>query len=122
VARLISPAGPAGDVLAGRCPSCHQGRLFAGLVRLADRCERCGLDYSQFNVGDGPAAFLILGVGAVLVVGALVMDGMFEPAWWVHLIWLPIGAALTLGGLKLAKAWLVGAEYRNAAHEGRLVK
>ena len=33
-----------------------------------------------------------------------------------------IGAVLTLGGLRLAKAWLLGAEYRNAAHEGRLVK
>jgi uncharacterized protein (DUF983 family) len=40
----------------------------------------------------------------------------------VHLVWLPVGAALTLGGLRLAKAWLLGAEYRNAAHEGRLVK
>ena len=61
-------------------------------------------------------------VGAILVIGALVVDAAYEPAWWVHLIWLPIGAALTLGGLRLAKAWLLGAEYRNAAHEGRLVK
>ena len=81
----------------------------------------CGLDFTQFNVGDGPAAFLILIVGALLVVGALVVDVAYVPAWWVHLIWLPVGAALTLGGLRLAKAWLLGAEFRNAAREGRLI-
>jgi uncharacterized protein (DUF983 family) len=118
----MSVAGPAGQWLAGTCPACDTGRLFAGPVRLANRCNLCGLDFSQFNVGDGPAAFLILIVGALLVVGALVVDGLFEPAWWVHLVWLPIGAALTLGGLRLAKAWLIGAEYRNAAHEGRLIR
>ena len=118
----MKPRGPAGQWLAGLCPRCEKGRLFAGPVRLADRCSKCGLDFQQFNVGDGPAAFLILIVGAVLVVGALVVDAAYEPAWWVHLVWLPIGAVLTLGGLRLAKAWLLGAEYRNAAHEGRLVK
>lgn len=122
MARLISPGGPAGQWLAGTCPACEKGRLFAGPVRFAERCNQCGLDFSQFNVGDGPAAFLILIVGALLVMGALVVDVTFEPAWWVHLVWLPVGAALTVGGLRLAKAWLIGAEYRNAAHEGRLAK
>jgi len=107
--------------LTGSCPRCGEGRLFAGPVRFAARCARCGLDFGQFNVGDGPAAFLILIVGAILVIAALVVDARFEPPWWVHLVWLPVGLALTLGGLRLAKAWLLGAEYRNRAHEGRLV-
>ena len=119
---LSSSTGPAGQWLAGRCPACLQGRLFAGPVRLADRCEHCGLDFQQFNVGDGPAAFLILGVGALLTIAALWLDAAVEPAWWGHLIWIPLGLGLTLGGLRLAKAWLLGAEYRNAAHEGRLAK
>lgn len=118
----MSRSGPAGQWLAGLCPGCEKGRLFAGPVRFADRCGACGLDFSQYNVGDGPAAFLILVVGALLVIGALVVDAAFEPAWWVLLVWLPVGAALTVGGLRLAKAWLLGAEYRNAAHEGRLAK
>ena len=107
--------------LTGTCPRCGRGRLFAGPVRFADRCGACDLDFTQFNVGDGPAAFLILIVGAVLTVLALVTDAALEPPWWVHLIWLPVGIALTLGGLRLAKAWLLGAEYRNRAHEGRIV-
>ena len=91
-------------------------------MQFASKCERCGLDFSQFNVGDGPAAFLILIVGTVLTVGALLLDAAAEPPWWVHLVWLPVGLVLTLGGLRFAKAWLLGAEYRNRAREGRIVR
>lgn len=106
--------------LKGSCPRCGDGRLFAGPLRFAYRCGACSLEYSQFNVGDGPAAFLILIVGAVLVVGALLLDAAAEPPWWVHLVWLPVGLLLTAGGLRLAKAWLLGAEYRHRAREGRI--
>lgn len=106
--------------LTGSCPRCGKGRLFAGPVRLRARCDHCGLAFDRFNVGDGPAAFLIFAVGALLTVGALMLDAAAEPAWWVHLVWVPVGLALTLGGLRLAKSWLLRAEYRNAAREGRI--
>ena len=108
--------------LTGACPRCGEGTMFAGWVRFADRCRACGLDFSSFNVGGGPAAFLIFIVGTITVVGALVVDGAFSPPWWVHLIWIPIPAALTIGGLRLAKAWLLGQEYRHRAREGRIVE
>ena len=73
-----------------------------------------------FNVGDGPAAFLILIVGAILTVLAIVVDLSLSPPWWVHLVWLPTGLALTLGGLRIAKAWLVAQEYAHRAREGRI--
>ncbi|WP_408022120.1 DUF983 domain-containing protein [Sphingomonas lutea] len=91
-------------------------------MRFADRCRSCGLDFAAFNVGDGPAAFLIFIVGAVVTVGALVLDGAAQPAWWVHLVWVPVTAALTIGGLRLGKAWLLAQEYRHRAREGRIVK
>jgi uncharacterized protein (DUF983 family) len=110
---------PLTSALTGSCPRCGKGRLFAGPVRFAERCTSCGLDFAQFNVGDGPAAFLILIVGALLVIGALWLDAAAEPPWWVHLLWLPVGLLLTAGGLRLAKAWLLGAEYRHRAREGQ---
>lgn len=94
--------------------------MFDGWVRFAHKCGSCGLDFDSFNVGDGPAAFLILIVGAVVTVGALVIDGAFAPPWWVHLVWVPVAAALTIGGLRLAKAWLLAQEYRHRAREGRI--
>ena len=35
------------------------------------------------------------------------LDAAAEPPWWVHLIWVPVAAALTIGGLRLSKAWLL---------------
>jgi uncharacterized protein (DUF983 family) len=113
---------PLSSAISGRCPRCGKGRLFSGLVRFAPRCDACGLDFSSFNVGDGPAAFLIFIVGTITVVGALVVDGAFSPPWWVHLVWLPVAAGLTVGGLRFSKAMLLALEYRHRAREGRVAK
>ena len=117
--REVSPLAGA---VAGRCPRCKSKTLFGGWVRFADRCRACGLDFSRFNVGDGPAAFLILIVGAVLTVAALVTDGAYSPRWWVHLIWLPVGLAMTVFGLRWGKALLLTQEYVHRASEGRIAE
>ena len=116
----VSEPAPLTAALAGSCPRCGARTLFDGWIRFADKCRGCGLDFTAFNVGDGPAAFLILIVGAIVTVGALVLDGAAEPRWWVHLIWVPIAAALTIVGLRLGKAWLLAQEYRHRAREGRI--
>ena len=124
----MSPAAKAEEpsslkvAFAGNCPRCGAHGLYSGWVNFAPRCGICGLDFSGFNVGDGPAAFLILIVGAIVVVGALLLDAAAEPPWWVHLIWVPIAAALTIGGLRVSKAWLLAQEYRHRAREGRIAK
>ena len=110
------------SAIAGRCPGCNQGKLFSGWVSFAPCCSACGLDFSSFNVGDGPAAFLIFVVGTITVVGALVVDGAFSPPWWVHLVWVPVAAGLTIGGLRLSKAWLLAQEYKHRAREGRIAE
>ena len=116
----MSEPTPVAAALAGKCPRCGSPGLFAGWVRFAPKCRGCGLDYDSFNVGDGPAAFLILIVGAIVVIAALVLDAAAEPPWWVHLIWVPVAGALTIGGLRLAKAWLLAQEYKHRAREGRI--
>ena len=106
--------------LKGACPRCGQAPLFEGLVRFASRCRACGLDFASFNVGDGPAAFLILLVGAILTIGAITVELAWEPSFWVHLVWIPLGLALTIFGLRFGKAVLLAQEYRHRAGEGRL--
>ena len=105
---------------AGHCPRCDARTLFRGWVSFAPRCPGCGLDFAAFNVGDGPAAFLILIVGAILTTAAITVELVFEAPYWVHLLWLPLGLALTVGGLRLGKALLLAQEYRHRAREGRL--
>jgi uncharacterized protein (DUF983 family) len=118
----VGEISPVAGAVQGLCPRCKSKTLFAGWVRFADRCRACGLDFASFNVGDGPAAFLILIVGAILVAGALAVDGSYSPPWWVHIVWVPIGLALTIVGLRVAKAVLLTQEYRHRAREGRIVE
>ncbi len=115
-------AGPSPLALAlrGKCPRCGEGRLFAGPFRFAPLCSACGLDFAAFNVGDGPAAFLILIVGAIVTGLAIWLELAAAPAWWVHLIWIPVTAGLTIAGLRLGKAALLAQEYGTEAREGRI--
>ena len=107
--------------LFGLCPQCGARTLFAGMAKFAPRCRSCGLDYTQFNVGDGPAAFLTLLIGAVTLVLALWLEFSWHPPIWVHaLLWVPFVAGSTLWGLRVAKAALLVTEYKRDAGEGRL--
>ncbi|MDV3257184.1 MAG: DUF983 domain-containing protein [Sphingomonas sp.] len=103
----------------GLCPACGARTLFSGAARFSPACASCGLDFQGYNVGDGPAAFLILIVGAIVAGGAILLDQLVSPPWWLHLVWLPIGAALTLYGLRVGKAALLYQEHRHHAREGK---
>ena len=118
---LIAAAPPVAAALKGLCPRCGARGLFSGVVAFAPRCRQCGLDFSAYNVGDGPAAFLTLILGAISVGLAVWLQLAFDPPLWVQmLVWIPVALILTLLALRLAKAALLGAEYRNAAREGRI--
>lgn len=117
----VSSPAIAEVALKGLCPRCGRPLLFAGWVKFADRCSGCGLDFTRFNVGDGPAAFLTLILGALVVAGAITLEPTLHPPLWLHmLIWIPVTAAGVIWSLRVAKAALLAAEYRNAAREGRI--
>jgi len=107
--------------LKGLCPRCGEPTLFAGMLRFADKCSACGLDISSFNVGDGPAAFLTLILGTLVVIMAIALELTLSPPLWLHmLIWIPVTLAGTIGTLRLTKGALLAAEFRNAAREGKI--
>ncbi|MBU2033726.1 MAG: DUF983 domain-containing protein [Alphaproteobacteria bacterium] len=114
-----SPAPSLGEVaLFGCCPRCGKRTLFAGVVKFAPRCSACQLDFDRFNVGDGPAAFLTLILGALISGLAIWLDVAVRPPFWVHiLLWVPITIGAVLGGLRVSKSLLMTAEYRNRAGE-----
>lgn len=108
--------------LFGRCPRCGKGPLFAGYLTLRPKCSSCGLDYSGFDPGDGPAVFVILIVGAIAAGCALYVEFTFQPPIWVHaLISIPLVTVLSYSLLRLMKSVLVILEYRHEAQEGRRV-
>lgn len=117
----VNAPAPAQVALGGLCPACGAKTLFAGSLRFADHCPACGLDYGQFNVGDGPAAFLTLIVGGLIAGLAIWLELIASPPWWVHaVIWLPVTIIGVMLSLRVAKAALLALEYRNKAREGRI--
>jgi uncharacterized protein (DUF983 family) len=83
--------------LRGRCPACGQGKLFRGFLALRPNCEHCGLDYAFADSGDGPAVFVILIGGFIVVGAALVAEILYQPPLWLHaLLWGPLILVVTL--------------------------
>src|SRR5699024_900942 len=81
-ARRFTADGMTGPSLAraslgGLCPRCSAATLFDGPLAIAPKCQACGLDFAAFNVGDGPAAFLILIVGAIIAAAAIALELAF---------------------------------------------
>jgi len=77
------------------------------------------MDYEQFNVGDGPAAFLTLIVGAIMLGLALWLEFAVHPPLIIHLIlWPVLVIGSVVGALRIAKGMLLALEYRNKAREG----
>jgi uncharacterized protein (DUF983 family) len=112
---------PLACALRGLCPRCGAKTLFRGVASFSPSCRACGLDYDAFNVGDGPAAFLILIVGALITTLAILLELGASPPFWVHiLLWVPLTAVAVIGSLRVAKGLLLALEYRQNAREGRI--
>lgn len=106
--------------LAGRCPRCGQGRMFRNFINVVPKCEVCGLDFAFADSADGPAVFVML-FGGFLVVGfALWLEIRFEPSFWVHVVTtVPLLLIVCLGLLRPLKGVLIALQYANRAEEGR---
>lgn len=106
--------------LTGRCPRCREGHLFSGFLTVGKGCERCGLDYSFADAGDGPAIFVILISGFIVVGAALIVEVVYQPPFWLHaLLWGPLILIVTLLPLRLLKGLLIVLQYHHSAAEGR---
>jgi uncharacterized protein (DUF983 family) len=99
--------------IACKCPRCGEGRLFSGYLKVASRCESCGLDLKFAENGDGPAIIIIFIVGAIVGTAALLVDMAFRPPLLVHLsLWLPATLLLSLALLRPFKAIMIAFQYR----------
>ena len=114
---LVSPfkAG-----LSYKCPRCGEGDLFSGYLKVAPRCESCGLDLKFADSGDGPAIFVIFAVAPIVILLAFIVEALFHPAPWMHLvIWIPTIILLSLWFLRPFKATMIALQYQRGAGEGQ---
>ena len=105
----------------GRCPRCGKGHIFAGFLKMRERCEVCGLDYSYADPADGPAIFVQLFACVPGVLFMIMLEILKSPPLWVHLfVSLPIVVLSTVAPLRPIKGWLVASQFYFQAREGRL--
>jgi uncharacterized protein (DUF983 family) len=115
------PLSPALTGLTCRCPRCGKGRLFQGFLNTRPHCEACGLDYGFIDSGDGPAVFVILLAGFVVVGAALIVEFKYAPPFWLHaVLWGPLILVTTLLPLRLMKGLMIALQYHHKAAEGRM--
>ena len=108
--------------LACRCPRCSRSKLYDGFLNLRSRCEACGLDYAFIDTGDGPAIFIMMLAGAIVVAAALIVEVKYQPPFWVHAaLWLPLILVTTLLPLRAMKSLLIALQFHHKAAPGRLV-
>jgi uncharacterized protein (DUF983 family) len=120
---MSSPDRPAPSTLATallcRCPRCGRGKLYDGLIAVAPRCAVCDLDLHAHDAGDGPAVFVVLLLGAVVVVLAVTVEFVFAPPLWVHaVLWTPIVLIGSIAMLRPLKAGFIALQYCHRALGG----
>lgn len=115
------PSGFIAQAFAAQCPACHDESMFTGWIAFHDRCPACSFDYNEYNVGDGPAAFLTLIIGALVCAMALTLEFTLYPPFWLHIIiWPIVITVMVIALLRLSKAAMLIEEHRKAFREGRL--
>ena len=114
------PQSPYSTGLRGRCPRCGDGRMFDGFLDIRKTCDNCELDYGFADAGDGPAVFVTLLGGFILMGMALFVQMKFSPpVWLLMLIFAPLTLIVCVGLLRPLKGLLVALQFRNKAEQGR---
>lgn len=109
--------------LTGSCPRCGKSSMFSGLLKLADKCPSCGLDYSFADAGDAPAIFVMTIAGFLVLGLAAYIEIVYQPPYWVHaVIVIPFAAVVCIGLLRPTKSLMIAMQYFTKAEEGRRVK
>ncbi len=103
------------------CPRCGNGKLFQGILKPADACEFCGLDFEFIDSGDGSAVFVILIIGFIITAMAMGLQIAANPPLWVHmLLWTPLIVVLSVWGLRFSKGVMIALQFQTNAKQGEL--
>ena len=101
----------------GNCPACGSGKLFARYLKVADKCETCGLALAGHQADDAPPYFTIVIVGHIVVPIALIVERTFQPPLIVYgTIFSTSAIILALISLPMVKGAVVGLQWALRMH------
>jgi uncharacterized protein (DUF983 family) len=105
------PTSPLRIAFIHRCPRCRTGALYIGYLTIRESCPHCGLDYTDHDVGDGPAFFALTILCFFIVAFATALEILRVPYWINMLGSAMMLAALTPLLLRWFKSYLVALKY-----------
>jgi uncharacterized protein (DUF983 family) len=91
-----------------------------GLLKPASSCAHCGLDFHPDESGDGPVAFVVLILGAIVLPLVFWVEFRFNPPYWLHLlIWPPVLVGGSVVLMRPMKGVLIALHLHHLAAEGK---
>jgi uncharacterized protein (DUF983 family) len=100
-----------------KCPSCGEGHMFVGYLKVADQCPVCREELSHHRADDGPAYLTILIVGHLMGILMHVIFINFRPEPLVMATGFTVGCvALSLYLLPRFKGFIVAMQWAKRMH------
>lgn len=113
--RAVWPAMRAG--MLGRCPQCHEGRVFSSFLKVSHECSVCGEELHHHRADDAPPYLTIFIVGHIVVPLMLLVERSYHPDMWVHwAAWPLLSLVLAFGMLPGIKGGFVGLQWALRMH------
>ncbi|MFG1462873.1 DUF983 domain-containing protein [Xanthobacter sp. DSM 24535] len=101
----------------GRCPNCGAGRMFSSYLTVLEACPVCDEELHHHRADDAPPYAVIFVVGHIVVPLLVLVEEIFRPAVWIHLVtFLPLTLALSLALLPVLKGALIALQWSRRMH------
>ncbi|MFG6660318.1 DUF983 domain-containing protein [Sulfitobacter sp. 915] len=100
-----------------RCPSCGEGKILFGYLKVKDQCDCCGQELHHASVDDGPAYFTLMVVVAIIFPMFAVIYSLSEPEpFVVALLMMALATVLALLVLPRVKGMFIGLQWSKRLH------
>lgn len=101
----------------GKCPSCGNGPLMRGYLKVRDECAVCGEELHHHRADDGPAWATIIVSGHLLAPLMLLVFEIWRPEGWIMAIgFSTVFTLLALYMLPRLKGAFVGFQWAKRMH------
>jgi uncharacterized protein (DUF983 family) len=101
------------SALSLKCPQCKKSSLYDKFFRLKNKCDSCGYNLKDIDVGDGPAYAGIFFVSFLIPILAIILEIYYEPSIWVHVVlWFPLIIIFSIFTIAISKSIFIWVDYR----------
>ena len=103
--------------LAGHCPACGKGRLFARFLKPAESCTHCGQALDGHRADDFPSYIVILLLGHIIVPLMIEVNiALAIPVMWQAAIWPTLALVLAIAMIQPVKGGVIAFQWARRMH------